>query len=124
MPFSRQLQWIVFAAALGSLPLACNKGGGGVASGDRGAQLYAELSCATCHGEAREGKEKLGPALSGLSAHWDSADELSKYLENPRRYIQSDQRLRQRMGSYNMVMPAVPMGEEDRLALARWLLAD
>jgi mono/diheme cytochrome c family protein len=118
------VQWL---AVLGLLlaALGCNKQGGGGAGGvAQGAAVYASSNCATCHGDQREGKPRLGPALTGLSQHWASADELAKYIADPRNYALGDQRLREQMTKFAMKMPAVPMTDEQRLALAQWLLQD
>ncbi|MDQ3022782.1 MAG: cytochrome c [bacterium] len=116
------LQWLgvsIVALIVAIASLGCDKP---ATSGNSGEQLFAANRCATCHGDALDGKLNLGPALGGLKANWKSADELSKYLANPAEYALGDQRLREQMSKYSMKMPAMSMTDEERDALAKWLL--
>jgi mono/diheme cytochrome c family protein len=116
-----QLQWLLTLVLFICLTLAaCNKSGGS----SKGAQLYASNICANCHGASLQGLPTLGPDLTGVKKHWKSAAELSKYFEDPREYALGDQRLREGLSKYTMKMPSyASMSEEDRLALAEWLLS-
>ena len=96
-----------------------------------GWRAYVDLNCASCHGEAREGK-RTGPPLAGLAQHW-SADQLVSYLEDPDAAIRSDPRLAYRAEKYALGMPGVSAktpgyaeraSPETLRALAEYLLVD
>jgi mono/diheme cytochrome c family protein len=70
-----------------------------------GWRAYVDLSCAVCHGEARQGK-RSGPALTGLAEHW-SADQLVSYLTDPDAMVRANPRLAYKAEKYAISMPAV-----------------
>lgn len=84
-----------------------------------GAALYASAGCITCHGDDLAGKPRMGPPITGMSAHWTAA-ELEAYLADPREYKLGNPRLREM--DYMVVMPPAPLNHADRTALAAWLL--
>ena len=96
-----------------------------------GWQVYVDLKCATCHGEAREG-QRSGPALTGLADHW-TADQMVSYLLDPDAMITSNPRLAYKAEKYAIGMPKVSgksPGYADKTqseqlgVLAEYLLAD
>ena len=96
-----------------------------------GWQAYADLKCASCHGEDRGGK-RSGPPLTGLAEHW-SADGLVSYLSDPDAAVRADPRLRYKAEAYAIAMPAVSgkaPGYADKAtpetlaALAAYMLVD
>ena len=70
-----------------------------------GWQAYADLKCADCHGENRQGK-RSGPPLSGLSQYW-TADELVHYLSDPEAVVKANPRLAYKAEEYVISMPAI-----------------
>jgi mono/diheme cytochrome c family protein len=70
-----------------------------------GWQVYVDLNCASCHGEAREGK-RSGPALIGLAEHW-TVDDLVSYLTDPDAMVRANPRLAYKAEKYAIGMPKV-----------------
>jgi hypothetical protein len=70
-----------------------------------GWQAYADLDCASCHGENREG-QRSGPALTGLADHW-TADQLVSYLIDPDGMVRTSPRLAYKAEKYAIGMPKV-----------------
>jgi mono/diheme cytochrome c family protein len=96
----------------------------GHASDAASAQVYAD-NCALCHGQDREGAPGMAPALTAIKQHWASAEEMEKYLAAPQEYAAADSRLKENLGKYSMRMPNFPrIDDAQRLALAKWLLAN
>ena len=96
-----------------------------------GWQAYADLNCASCHGEAREGK-RSGPPLTGLADHW-TADQLMNYLADPDAVVRANPRLAYKAEKYVIGMPKVSgkspgysdKAQAERLrALAEYMLVD
>jgi len=65
----------------------------------------------------------MAPPLKGISNHWPSVEEMAKYLANPQGYANADARLKHAGDGYSLKMPAIPMTDAERLALAKWVLA-
>lgn len=96
-----------------------------------GWRAYVDLNCASCHGEARQGK-RSGPALSGLAEYW-TADQLVSYLTDPDAMVRANPRLAYKAEKFAIGMPKVSgkspgyadkaHGERLR-ALAEYLLVD
>jgi mono/diheme cytochrome c family protein len=113
---------------LRSLPLflalaACAPAGGDAAVPEQhdGAELYKRQSCNVCHGPHGDGSA-LAPALRGLAELW-TAEELVRYLADPKAYAAGDERLREQAERYPQMMP--PYGSLDearRTALAEHVL--
>lgn len=83
--------------------------------------LYRDATCVACHGANLEGG-MLGPALTGLSAHWNRED-LARFFADPESFVASTPRIAEQKAKYNMAMPpAAGLSEADRLLLADWLL--
>jgi mono/diheme cytochrome c family protein len=76
--------------------------------------------CVQCHGDNLHGTA-TGPPLSDLDQHWTEA-KLVVYLQNPRVYIETDERLQALRRKYKTEMPAFVMNEQTRRAVARYLL--
>jgi mono/diheme cytochrome c family protein len=70
-----------------------------------GWRAYVDLNCASCHGEAREGK-RSGPELNGLAEYW-TADQLVSYFADPDAMVKADPRLAYKAEKYAIAMPAV-----------------
>jgi len=89
-----------------------------------GWQVYADLNCASCHGDLREGK-RSGPVLTGLETHW-TRDQLVEYVKNPDAMIKSNPRLAYKAEKYPIAMPgyADKADEANLGALAGYLLYD
>lgn len=84
-------------------------------------KIYMSAGCAACHGPKGEGA-MLGPTLNGLSPHWDRED-LARFFADPESFVASVPRIAEQKAKYAMPMPPTPhLSEEDRLALADWLL--
>ena len=95
----------------------------GATSSESVAALYNK-NCAVCHGQSLEGRPGMAPALTSLSTNWKSPEELAKYLADPQSYTDKNKRLDAERGKYSMRMPANPaLSEEQRQALAKWLLS-
>jgi hypothetical protein len=86
----------------------------------RATALYDEWQCSTCHGADRRGTDSA-PAIDVLGRHWN-VDTLARYIRDPEPYRTADARLGEIAARYPMVMPEFPEPEEDRRALAAWLL--
>lgn len=89
----------------------------------RARTLYENASCAVCHGESGEGVEPNAPALEGLASYWDE-ERLATYLLDPAAFRAANPDFDARgTKTYEMEMPAFDyLSEEERRALARWLL--
>ena len=96
-----------------------------------GWQAYVDLNCASCHGEARQGK-RSGPALNGLSEHW-TADQLVAYFADPDAMVKVNPRLAYKAEQYAIAMPAISAKApgyagkatpEALAALAEYMLVD
>jgi mono/diheme cytochrome c family protein len=87
----------------------------------RGEELYVSWNCGACHGEARQGTE-FGPPLTHLDRHWE-VPALAAHLANPETTRARDARLQALGTRFPAPMPGYPEPEEDRRALAAWLLA-
>jgi mono/diheme cytochrome c family protein len=86
-------------------PLAAMRTGERAARAVRGARLYRELGCATCHEAQAGGAGRVAKPLAGLGARW-TVDSLVTFLATP-----------------TPPMPPVERGPEDRRDLAVHLLA-
>src|SRR5262249_37589484 len=86
-------------------PLAAMPEGERAARTARGADLYRDLGCATCHEAQAGGTGMVTKQLAGLGARW-TVDSLVTYLATP-----------------TPPMPPVERGAEDRRDLAVYLLA-
>ena len=114
----RDLAAMLFLGALSS----CGSGNAADSFETPGAALFAQETCADCHGADGAGGT-LGPALETLSAHWTVSD-LSAYLADPRQFLHSDERLVRLGQRYIMPMPDFRgLDEATRLVLAEHLLA-
>lgn len=87
----------------------------------RGASLYAAWNCKACHGESRQGSE-LAPSLAGVRAAW-SRESLAAFLADPDAARRKAPRLQAQADRFPAPMPPFPKPEEERRALAAWLLA-
>ena len=96
-----------------------------------GWRAYVDLDCASCHGDAREGK-RSGPPLEGLSEHW-TAEELVHYLADPDAVVKANPSLAFKAEKYAIAMPAVSgkspgyagkVNEGTLEALAEYVLVD
>lgn len=76
--------------------------------------------CVQCHGDNLQGTV-TGPPLRDLDQHWSEA-KLVVYLQDPRAYIETDERLQALRRKYKTEMPAFVMNEQTRRAVARYLL--
>lgn len=85
--------------------------------------VYENESCGMCHGPGGDGSD-LAPALVDLDGFWDE-DRLVRYLENPAAFIEANPAFDDRRDTvFEMEMPAYDhVTEDDRRALARWLLS-
>jgi len=131
----QSVQWLILAAcALAIIELAggCPKGDGAPVGGTVAGtpqvntaaveDLY-NRNCSICHGKSLEGRPTMAPALVGLANNWKTPEEMSKYLANPQGYANADRRLAHLHDTYSLRMPAIPtMTDEERLALAKWVL--
>jgi mono/diheme cytochrome c family protein len=80
-------------------------------------------NCAICHGKDMEGRPGMAPDLNHAKGPWKSAEELVKYLQDPQGYADKDPRLSAQRDKYSLRMPAIPtMTDEERLAMAKWLI--
>ncbi len=88
---------------------------------ERGAAFYEEWGCGLCHGEQREGGE-LAPPLPALGQRW-TEDAMTEYLLDPAAARDGNARLGELDQRYpDAEMPGFDFPEEDRRALAAWLL--
>ncbi|HEX5042955.1 MAG TPA: c-type cytochrome [Candidatus Polarisedimenticolaceae bacterium] len=87
----------------------------------RGEILYVSWNCAPCHGEARQGTE-FGPPLTDLARHWE-VGFLAAHLADPDAGRARDARLQALTARFPAPMPGFAQPEQDRQALAAWLLA-
>jgi hypothetical protein len=86
-----------------------------------GAELYQDLGCARCHGDALQGT-RTAPPLHEMGSFW-SEEELVAFLENPASVTRSSPRL-QRLGqSYPVAMGPVDATRDDLRILSEYLLA-
>lgn len=85
-----------------------------------GRQAYVNTGCVRCHGPALAGTAE-GPPLQLLRQHWDE-DSLVEYLKDPNAVMANDERLRRLAEQYPAPMPAYRMTDEDRRALAAFVL--
>ena len=86
----------------------------------RGRALYRQQGCHACHGDEGQGLQ-TAPPLRDLDRHWDR-ERLARYLLNPRAFLERNERLKEMHARYGLEMPGLPLGEEDRAALADLLL--
>lgn len=109
---------VVVAAVVGVTLAAC--GASGPAPGTPEA-LYADLGCAKCHGENREG-QRSGPALKALADRW-TEEGLLEYLNDPKAVMEHKPRLKYMAENYPIIMPAYShTSEEDLRKLAQFIL--
>jgi mono/diheme cytochrome c family protein len=89
-----------------------------------GWNAYVDLNCASCHGDAREGK-RSGPTLAGLDDHW-TAEQLTSYLADPKAVLATNPRLAYKAENYPIDMPgyADKADPSTLQALADYLLVD
>ena len=89
-----------------------------------GWQVYADLNCASCHGDLREGK-RSGPVLTDLDTHW-TRDQLIEYMKFPEAMIKSNPRLAYKSENYAIAMPGYADKADDAKlgALADYVLYD
>jgi mono/diheme cytochrome c family protein len=85
-----------------------------------GEEIYARTLCGQCHGADRRGTIQ-GPPLEDLQQHW-TADELAAYLAAPINYVDTRPRLRALADRYKVLMPAMPLSNEERGAVSLFLL--
>jgi mono/diheme cytochrome c family protein len=85
-----------------------------------GQEIYARTLCGQCHGADQRGTIQ-GPPLENLREHW-TTDELVAYLAAPMNYVDAQPRLRALADHYKMLMPAMPLTNEERRAVAAYLL--
>ena len=84
--------------------------------------LYVDLGCPRCHGAHLEGN-RYGPAVKGLSEHWDSAQTMATYLRDPKQVVENNARLKAQDADYDLKMqPVTDSSDEDLALLAAWLL--
>ena len=95
-----------------------------VPPGAGGAEIYELQNCANCHGVNLDGNQgRDAPPLAGLDRHW-SAEELALFLQDPARYPSKTARMRVIESRYSRSMPPYPnLTDDERLTLARWLIA-
>jgi mono/diheme cytochrome c family protein len=114
---------LALASACSGEPDAAEAGAAADGSADapppRGATLYAEWNCATCHGDSRQGTD-FAPPLVHLT-HW-SERELVDFIEDPERFRGTKPELQAHGDKYPAPMPGFPSHEEDRRQLAHWLV--
>ncbi|GEM_PF-3142213 len=84
------------------------------------AALYRTTQCGFCHGDDLKGGRQ-GPPLTNLDRYWDTAS-LAGFLRDPAAYAEDDQRLVELGRQYNFAMLGTRLSEENRIALAHWLL--
>ena len=100
---------------------ACAPADGDPADRPDGAALYRQQSCHVCHGLDGKGSP-TAPALRDLGKLW-TADELVRYLTDPKAYAAGDERLAKQAGRYPQMMPPYGNIEEwKRRALAEHVL--
>lgn len=85
-----------------------------------GARHYARLACNSCHGPSGAGMSTAPPLLDA-DQHW-TREDLADYLNDPRSWIERDERLRALDLRYPIAMPAAPVPLEERLQLADHVL--
>ena len=109
---------LVVAAVAGVTLVAC--GASGPAPGTPEA-LYADLGCAKCHGNNREG-QRSGPPLNALTDRW-TEESLLEYFADPKAVMENNPRLKYVAENFPIVMPAYPdTSEEDLRKLAQFIL--
>ena len=85
-------------------------------------QVYSK-NCAMCHGKDMEGRPGMAPELMHSRALWKTPEEMVKYLQDPQAYTDKDPRLSAQRDKFSLKMPAIPtMTDEERLAIAKWLI--
>ena len=84
------------------------------------AALYRTTQCGFCHGDDLKGARQ-GPPLTDLDRYWDTRS-LAGFLRDPAEYADNDQRLIELGRQYNFAMLGTRLSEENRIALAHWLL--
>jgi hypothetical protein len=110
-----RLRWL-FGAALavvGFLTTACSES-------DPERAAFRDSGCPRCHG-ADFGGTKLGPPLTDLSNHWDTAG-LKRFLALPDSVRAADKRLSRLAERYPSPMPTFVMSDSLRSTLAAYLL--
>ena len=112
---------IAGAAAVLLAVLGCDeaRGGGGSA---KGAELYRNQACSTCHGTEGTGTP-FGPTLHGKKGHW-TRETLVEYLKDPQAYAAKDARLAVQAKKFSLPMQRYDKLPPDALAaLAEFVLA-
>lgn len=84
------------------------------------AALYKTAQCGFCHGDDLKGARQ-GPPLTDLDLHWDTRS-LAGFLRDPAAYAENNRRLIELGRQYNFAMLGARLSEENRIALAHWLL--
>jgi cytochrome c553 len=116
---------LVATAAMAAIPGCRGEGGPPPAADPRSAAaaeaLFRDWACGICHGDDRLGTE-MAPPLIGLAEHWTVAS-LAEYLLDPQAVQERDPRLKAMQREYpGMIMPSYDHPEDERRALATWLL--
>jgi cytochrome c553 len=101
-------------------PGSASSPGGEARVDTEGARLYARLACNSCHGPSGAGTS-TSPPLLDADRHW-TREDLAAYLDDPRTWIQRDERLRALDLRYPIAMPAASVPLEQRLQLADHVL--
>lgn len=84
--------------------------------------LYADLGCAKCHGDQRQG-QRSGPALNNLADRW-TEESLVTYFKNPKAVMEENPRLKYMAEEYPIEMPAFRDTSEEALQqLAQFILS-
>jgi len=78
---------------------------------ERGLHVYVERECAYCHQIQGRGGHRTGPDLANITAKGKTAGYLSKFVKDPQAVRSSS------------IMPRYDLPEEDRRALAEFMLA-
>ncbi len=112
------LPTVCIAALLLALVWACS---GSSKTAPDGPRLFMGQGCVTCHKLQGEGGP-LGPALRNIASRW-TAEELSKYLVDPRPYVEKDPRLQALSRTYRMPMPGVRVSPQHLRLLVDYVLS-
>ena len=90
------------------------------ADGVSGELLFRRQGCTQCHGTAGSGGS-LGPPLLDVERHW-TREELARYFADPRPFFDRKPHLGEISKRYASRMPAFSTAEDERLALADYVL--
>jgi cytochrome c2 len=99
---------------------ACSKSAANPGPVD-GATLFREQNCNQCHGADGAGTN-LGPTLHGKRQFW-TREKIAVYLADPQKVIRGDARLEEQARKFMLPMIPFPLAEQQRLALADYVLA-